>query len=125
MNGANALPAVSEMITPSNSNKSTSGSSQNFFRILKKSHISRTSDTYLMLRAPSIQLAVPLHRVLAFGLFNPIRRLPVAKAKVERRPSEHPQRERRRRQQQEEERRENHARHHPRHRLGHLHPLAE
>jgi hypothetical protein len=48
MNGANALPAVSVINKPSIKSNMTNGSSQNFFRTLRKPHISLTIDKYLM-----------------------------------------------------------------------------
>jgi hypothetical protein len=53
MKGANALPAVSEIATPRRSNRRMSGRSQNFFRILRKPHISFRIDAYLNFSPPN------------------------------------------------------------------------
>src|SRR5947209_2408736 len=82
MNGANALPAVSEMMTPSIRRRRMSGSSQNFFRILRKPHISRRIEAYLT--KTSVCVPVAFDRVLGLGLVDPVRGLAVLPLEIER-----------------------------------------
>jgi len=46
MNGARALPAVSEIATPSTKRMMIRGINQNFFLVFRNAHISLSIDTY-------------------------------------------------------------------------------
>src|SRR5258708_31716439 len=83
MNGANALPAVSEMMTPSIRSRRINGSSKNFFRTLRKPHISRRIEAYLT-KISSVRVSVAFDRVLGLGLVDPVGRLAVLPLEIER-----------------------------------------
>src|SRR5216683_3297142 len=123
MNGASALPAVSEIATPSTSNRMITGISQNFFRIFRKPHVSLRIDRYRIRPSPLLEhLAVALEGAFTLGFVHPVTRLAVLELQIQWPPSEEPQHQSNRGKHQIEEYRKNDSGHHPRQHLGELHP---
>src|SRR6266849_1089083 len=115
MNGASALPAVSEIATPS--------ISKNFFRIFRKPHVSLRIDRYRIRPSPLLEhLAVALEGVFTLGFVHPVTRLAGLELQIQWPLPEEPQDQSNRGKHQIEEHRKKDSCHHPRQHLGELHP---